>query len=179
MLPEDKILLEEENPVSLQKALVIDDGYFLSLVLCPPQESSIPIAAANHRYVSVVLCRGKRAFWTVGLLLPLGSHQKQLLKAAESLPFRWPPTRTIGYLCCRIGLLRDEKYVRSMVFVHPPAFKLLWAIPEKHIALLLNGEPWAIINDRSGISYSKGLLRSKWASNIWDQQLYEQVFCKR
>lgn len=177
MLPEDKIIFEEENPVSLQKAFVVDDGYFLSLVLCPPQEHSIPVSVAHRRYISLILCRRRRAFWTYGMLLPLGSLQKQLISAAESLP-KWPSTKMIGYLWCRLKMVINEKNVRSMTLNNPPVFKLLWAIPENSIALLFNGEPWALINAGNGLGYSKGLLRSECGLNVWDQVLFQNTFCR-
>src|SRR6267142_5117660 len=127
MLPEDQIIFVEENPVLLQQALVVDDGYFLSFLLCPPQQSAIPDPTKLRRYATVVLCRRKRAFWTFALLLPLGSLEKQLVRAGASLTSWWRPIQMVAYLWCRVMLIRREKYVRRMVFSSPPIFKFLWA----------------------------------------------------
>ena len=177
MLLEDKIVISEENPVLLRRAMVLDDGYFVSLVLCPPQTSAIPDAEKGRRYITVVLYRRKRELWTVGCLLPLGSLEAQLVKAAGSLATWWRPIQILAYLWYRTMLVRSERFVRRVVFVRPPILKLIWEDSEKSVALLINGEPWAMIIEKRG-AYSKGVIRGEGSSNLWDQNLFDQIFAK-
>jgi hypothetical protein len=173
---EDKIILREENPVLLQAALVIDDGWSLSLALCPPQKSAVPSSADEGRYAAVELYRRRRSFWASLLLVPRGTVQKQIVQAAASERVWRRPFGLVVYLWFRVRLMLGERDLRPIVFRNPPVLALIWAIPERSVALLLNGEPWAFINGRKGVGYSKGLLRSGSTSRMWDQRLFEQIF---
>jgi hypothetical protein len=178
MIYEEKILFMEENPILLRRAVVFDDGYFLSLTLCPCQESAIPGFALNRRYSRVVLYRRRRSFWSFIFLSPLGFLQKRLVAAAVSLRTWWSPVRILGYLKFRVTLVLKERYVKGIAFSDPPSFKFIWADSENGVAVLLNGEPWAFVCERGSVGYSKGLLRSEGAANTWDRRLFEQIFSK-
>ena len=168
-------MAEEENPILLQRVMVVDDGYFQSLTLFPPQALALPKSEIDRRCIRIVLGRRKRRLWDLLLFSPLGSLQKQLAQAAISLRPWWPPSRFVGYLLCRVKRVVNERNIKAIDFHDPPSFKFIWAEAEKSVALLLNGAPWAFISSK-GVGYSKGLLRSEYAANTWDEKLFAQTF---
>jgi hypothetical protein len=176
MRSEDKILLTEENSILLRKAMIEDDGHFLSLILCPPQQSAVPGAALNQSYSSVVLFRRKRSLRAVLFFSPLGFFQKQLAQAAVSLRIWLRPGHIIVYLWLRARLVLKERHIKAIAFQNPPNFRLIWENSEDGVAVLLNGEPWAFVCEKRSVRCSKGMLRSEDEVSIWDQGLFEQLF---
>lgn len=67
--------------------------------------------------------------------------------------------------------------VKPMSFEAPPVFKLLWEDSGHSVALFLNGEPWAFIDEASHQGFSKGIIDAR-AGNLWDQKLFEKIFEK-
>jgi hypothetical protein len=68
-----------------------------------------------------------------------------------------------------------EKDVKAMSFKSSPRFKLIWSESGNSVALYLNEEPWAFIEEEQHKGYSKGILKPA-AGNLWDQQLFEKIF---
>jgi hypothetical protein len=72
-----------------------------------------------------------------------------------------------------------EQDLKPMTFEESPVFRLLWADSGNGVALYLNGEPWAFINEATHLGYSKGILppkRGPAIGNVWDQVLFERIF---
>jgi len=65
--------------------------------------------------------------------------------------------------------------IRQFAFEKPPKLKLLWTDSGNSIAVYLNGEPWAFIDEHTQKAYSKGVLDSK-SGNPWDQKAFERTF---
>jgi len=67
-----------------------------------------------------------------------------------------------------------------MRFESPPELRLLWADSGNTVALYLNGEPWAFIDEETHKGYSKGVLKPAAPlpamGNQWDQELFEKLF---
>jgi hypothetical protein len=59
-----------------------------------------------------------------------------------------------------------EPIVRQMSFERPPEFKLLWADSGQSVALILNGDQWAFIDETSHSGFSKGLLKGGEATAV-------------
>jgi hypothetical protein len=68
-----------------------------------------------------------------------------------------------------------EQDVRPMVFEKPPELRLLWSDSGHSVALYLQGEPWAFIEEETHKGYSKGILKPA-VGNPWDQELFERTF---
>ena len=75
--------------------------------------------------------------------------------------------------------------IKQLEFVRPPELRLLWTDSGNSVAVYLNGEPWAFIDEHTNKSYSKGILTcslgSAWdlnskAGNPWNQELFEKTF---
>ena len=71
--------------------------------------------------------------------------------------------------------LHWQQGIRQMQFEKPPVFKLLWADSGNSVALYLNGEPWAFIDEKTHQGYSKAILNPK-IGNLWNQELFETIF---
>jgi hypothetical protein len=74
-----------------------------------------------------------------------------------------------------------ENGLKPLAFDTPPVFKLLWADSGHSVALYLNGEPWAFIDEATHEGYSKGILLPKESylkppGKLWDQKLFEETF---
>ena len=72
-----------------------------------------------------------------------------------------------------------QQDVKPMAFEKPPEFRLLWTDSGNGVALYLNGEPWAIIDEHTHQGYSKGILKPSTGSviqNLWNQELFEKLF---
>jgi len=174
-MKDSKVLLHEDNPISLRSVFVLDDGYVVTLVL-PPR--SMPGRRNYDIYgpaQSAELYRRRRSFLTRVIRSPLGSTQKQLFK--WSLPsgksrglWGW-----IGHWGYRRICISLEENIRVMEFTQPPELRLLWAGSGHSVALFLNGEPWAFIHEERNHGYSKGVLKAA-VGNPWDQELFEQTF---
>ena len=70
-----------------------------------------------------------------------------------------------------------EQDLKPMAFGKPPEFKLLWADSGQSVALYLNGQPWAFIEETTRLGYSKGMIKPR-DKNAWNQELFERTFIK-
>ena len=79
--------------------------------------------------------------------------------------------------------------LRHLTFDVPPQFKLVWADSGNSVAVCLNGEPWAFIDEHTQAAYSKGVLKdaemNPWyrdyvkaakVGNPWNQETFEKTF---
>jgi len=75
--------------------------------------------------------------------------------------------------------------VKELVFEKPPELKLLWTDSGNSVAVYLNGEPWAFIDEHTQKAYSKGILvfslGKAWypvrtSGNPWNQEVFENTF---
>jgi hypothetical protein len=168
----------------LRTAFVKDDGRIVSLILMPPQAVSFgpkPKLTAN----CVMLYRHK---WSrISKFLYLLGKRDTREGAAEQFRQEFLKNRSISkggvfkrwfrQLVYRSFLLSFYRGEREMLFSKPPEFSLLWADSGESVAVLLNGEPWAFVYEKSNHGYSKGILKSQ-NGNIWDQNLYETIFLR-
>ena len=173
--PSHDILLHEDNPISLRTVSVLDDGYFVTLVLPPrsmPGRRNYDIYGPSQM---VELYRRRRSFLARVLRSPLGSYQKQYFKWSNPSGKLRGLRAWIGYWGLRRIHISLEKHIRVMEFTQPPELRLLWAGSGHSVALLLNGEPWAFIHEERNHGYSKGILKA-YVGNPWDQELFEHTF---
>jgi|GEM_PF-4937972 hypothetical protein len=73
------------------------------------------------------------------------------------------------------GFTCMEQDIRPMTFERPPEFNLLWTDSGNGVALYLNGEPWAFIDEGTHKGYSKGILKLT-RVNLWNQELFDKTF---
>jgi hypothetical protein len=143
-----KTLLEEDNVISLRTAYVHDDGDVIAFRLLPAWlGSSIP---GN---------KPKGFDWVSQDSVWLYRHMRSASDEAKLVR---------GFPCM-------QQYVKPMVFENPPEFRLLWTDSGNSVALYINGEPWAFIDEQTHQGYSKGILQSKY-NNAWNQELFEKIF---
>jgi hypothetical protein len=173
-----RVLIEEENVVSLRSAVVEDDGRTVALFLSPQNQNSPPPKRSGYTPVDVVwLYRWKKAgLWQ--LLFGTGSLAEDLygsIRVSGPGHILARSKGLVGRLLLRAALLSVNQDVRAMSFPTPPNFKLLWAESGHSVAVLLNGEPWAFICEGQKRGYSKGIVRPS-LGNPWNQALFENVF---
>ncbi len=65
--------------------------------------------------------------------------------------------------------------VKAISFEGVPKFRLRWTDSGEGVALFLNGEPWAFIDESNHNGYSKGMTNSI-IGNQWNQPLFEKLF---
>lgn len=73
--------------------------------------------------------------------------------------------------------------IKHLAFAKPPELKLLWTDSGNSVAVYLNGEPWAFVDEKTKKAYSKGILSpaivSPWSIPTgypWDQKAFERTF---
>jgi hypothetical protein len=78
-----------------------------------------------------------------------------------------------------------DNHIKQLAFEKSPELNLLWTESGNSVAVYLNGEPWAFIDEKTKKAYSKGILNSNvgtpWSFNSrggthWDQQVFEGTF---
>ncbi len=149
-----RILLEETNVISLRVGYISDRGELVSARLMPGwMESSVPSDTRK-------------------------SDISWVLKDSIYL-YRNPRSEEAAQLMA--GSSWIEEYLRLMVFEKDPHFKLTWTDSGNGLAVHLNGEPWAFIDERTQQGYSKGILKPtprhlSSVGNQWNQRLYETTF---
>jgi hypothetical protein len=156
MLDQYKTLLEENNVISLRTAYVVDNGNLVGFQLMPAWlDSSIPRKRGLAR---------KDFEWVL-------SDQSYLYRHMRSV------TEEVELMSCFPCV---EQAVKPMRFESPPELRLLWADSGNTVALYLNGEPWAFIDEETHKGYSKGVLKPAAPlpamGNQWDQELFEKLF---
>jgi hypothetical protein len=148
-MAEFKPVFEEENVISLRTAFVFDDGNLVNFRLMQAAETSIP--ATKRRSPSVESCL-KDAVW-------LYRHLRSESEETELVT----------------GLPRIEQDIRPIRMSTPPRFHFVWSDSGHSVALFLNGEPWAFIDEVGHTGYSKGILKAD-VGRPWDQLLFERIF---
>lgn len=151
-----KTLLEETNVISLRTAQVYDDGKLVCFWLMPAwMESSIP---GSHN-------AAQKTDWLELDRAYVYRHGQPLAPGVE-LVKNSPWT-----------FMLPERRVRPLKFEQPPELKFLWADSGNSVALFLNDEPWAFIDEGTQKGYSKGILDSSRTMGLeWDQTLFEKLF---
>lgn len=147
MEPESKILLQEDNIISLRTALVIERDGVVALQLLP---RSMTEARNLH---------GSRLNeWLWSLL----AYLYQDLTSTTQVPIRG---------------------IKHLKFEKLPELKLIWSDSGNSVAVYLNGEPWAFVDEKTKKAYSKGIqcstINSAWSpkvGNAWDQKVFENTF---
>jgi hypothetical protein len=76
--------------------------------------------------------------------------------------------------------------IKQMAFEQPPKLKLLWTDSGNSVAVYLDDEPWAFIDESTQKGYSKGVLNSEnkaswWhktyhGTETWDQNVFKKTF---
>ena len=78
------------------------------------------------------------------------------------------------------GLPSVEQHLKPIKFETPPKLEFRWADSGNSVAVYLNGNPWAFIDEENHEGYSKGVLKppagSPAIANQWDQDLFEKLF---
>ncbi len=145
------VLLKETNLISLRTAYVDDDGNLADFSLMPADLLSVMRKAGKWDFDWA----SQDAAW---LYRHLRSPDEE-----TTLSRTFPPI--------------IDQDLRPMTFKAPPEFKLLWADSGHSVALYLNGEPWAFIDEETHQGYSKGILKPfSGTGNLWDQDLFERTF---
>ena len=151
------IIIREENVISLRTAFVGDDGDIVDLRLTPFwTTSSLPEAKPKgFDYIS------QDCAW-------LYRHTRSSSEE-EKLISLYPPI--------------VQSNLKPLLFSAPPEFKLVWTDSGHSVALFLNGEPWAFIDEQTHEGYSKGVLPPKKKhlppiGKQWNQDLFEKIFNK-
>jgi len=156
-MQDTRTLLLEDNIISLRTAFVQDDGNLVSFCLMPAWlESSIP----RKRSLAP-----KDFEWASQDLAWLYRHMRSASEETALMS----------------GFPRMSQDVKPMVFQKSPEFKLIWTDSGNSVALFLNGEPWAFIDEQTRQGYSKGIIKPAEAyltpaGNQWDQKLFEKTF---
>ena len=148
------LLLQEDNVVSLRTAYVHDGGDLVSFGLNPADMISLILEQSERWAPKDFEWMLKDSVW---LYRKRRSHYEEQSLIAS--------------------LARIEKDIRPLAFESPPQFRLIWADSGHSVALYLNGEPWAFIDEATREGYSKGILTPEAAAGkLWDQQLFERLF---
>jgi len=148
------ILVQENNVISLRTAIVGDDGNLVGFSLYPGDLASLTPKGRTW-------WAPKDFDWVMQDTAWLYRHMRSV--AEEKKLMR-------AFPCV-------EQDVRPMAFEMPPEFRLLWADSGHSVALYLNGEPWAFIEEERHLGYSKGVLKPA-VGKLWDQELFEKTFLK-
>ena len=148
-------LLQETNAISLRTASVRDDGDLVTFRLRPADiESILPIGKKRFAPKDFE-CALQDFVW-------LYRHMRSELDESKLQQ---------KFSCVQQG-------VKPMLFkTPPPQFRLLWADSGHSVALLINEEPWAFIEEEQHQGYSRGILK-KGICNLWSQELFEKIFLK-
>ena len=160
-----KTLVQEDNIISLRTALVLDNGDIVSFQLLPAWiDSSIPGT------------KPRGSDWGSQDFTWLYRHKRPWLQE-QKLKRIYP------------GIVQQN--LKPFIFNGPPEFKLLWKDSGNSVALFLDGEPWACIDEQTHMGYSKGVLKlpdlSPWHKSEhkpirpmpWKQDLYDEIFCAK
>ena len=145
------ILLTEYNVISLRTALVMDNGSTVYFCLMPADLTShVPEGRKSAP---------KDFDWVLEDSTWLYRHPRSADKEAALMH----------------GCPVIEQGIKPLALATPPEFKLLWTDSGHGVALYLNGEPWAFIDEQTHRGFSKGIL-SLPTGNSWDQKLFEKLF---
>jgi hypothetical protein len=71
------------------------------------------------------------------------------------------------------------KDLKPMAFEGQPRFILRWSESGNSVAIWINGQPWAFIDEETHRGYSKGVItpsNDQPVGNLWDQEIFEKRF---
>jgi len=145
-------LLEEDNVISLRTAFVFDDEDVVSFKLVPSASQSLTLGSTFHG--RKVLASQDYAW--------LCRHQRSVSEEMKLMD---------GFACMQQNL-------RPLLFNKPPIFRLVWTDSGNGVALYLNGEPWAFIDEKTHQGFSKGVFKHLFDDFPWNQELFEKEFKK-
>jgi hypothetical protein len=145
-------LHREANVVSLRSAHVIDSGGLVVLVL-------------NAADLSARIPKGRKWWgpqdfgWVENDLAWLYRHPRS---QADELEL----SKSIDFV---------SKHTKVRSFQTPPKFRLLWADSGNSVAVYVNGEPWAFIDEQTRRGYSKGIADDA-IGKQWDEAKFVNIF---
>jgi hypothetical protein len=147
-------LFQENNVISLRTATVNDDGNITTFRLEPADYSAlIPKGRTRLRPQDLDWARQDSAW----LFRHLRSQDDEA-KLRDALP------------CLEQNLL-------PTAFEPLPKFRLIWTNSGNSVAIYVNNEPWAFVDEQTHAGYSKGLLKAGYEyKRPWDQKLFEKIF---
>lgn len=149
---DNKVLLVERNVISLRSAYVVDIGSLVEFRLNPADlASKVPKgrkwwAPQDYEWVK------EDSVWVY----------RHLMTAAGELDLKNGPP------CI-------EQDVKPMKFNKSPELELVWADSGHSVALFINSEPWAFIDEATHRGFSKGIIVDT-DGRQWDQNLFELIF---
>ena len=123
------------------------------------------------------------------LLSPANSWEYRTTKEANELEKTTPKPvflfrhrrSTSGEEDIAKDIFAIERDLIPFKFERTPEFRVIWSDSGHSIALYLNGDPWAFIDEETLKGFSKGILkpehpRHRPLGNLWDQKLFEKIF---
>lgn len=146
------ILFSEENIISLRTAFVAESQNLVGLRLKP-----------GDRLSELSL----RKSWTATAASKSGWQDFVWL-------FRRPLSAS-DELKLKSGSLSMAQKIKALSFETGPDYALRWTDSGESVALYINGEPWAFIDESSHRGYSKGMIDG-YFGNQWNQDLFEKLF---
>jgi hypothetical protein len=154
MAHQKSVILVENNIISLRTAFITDLGSLVAFRLQPTDLAS-KVPQGRTRWAP------KDFDWVKQDSVWLYRHMRS---ADDELKLKTStPTVDLG--------------VKPLSFEATPRFKLIWADSGHSVAVCLNAEPWAFIDETSHQGYSKGILNADYAGdNPWNQSLFERIF---
>jgi hypothetical protein len=109
-------------------------------------------------------------------MLPASSSMAPKLNVYKTEYWEWlKPYSTFLYQHIPSGGVIPFRGIKELAFEKPPELKLLWADSGNSVAVYLNGEPWAFIDEHTQKAYSKGVLTSS-LGKPWNQEIFEKTF---
>lgn len=171
-----KILISDENAVSLLTAFVRDNGRFVALLV---HRQSMAFEGGNREWTMVPLYRHRLGL-SRRIALITGVVDSDMSTASAHVC----RIRGTGYIRewrtkCRLRyiLLKHIKNIRERNFTQSVKFKLRWSDSGHDVAVYLNGEPWAFVHGGSKQGYSKGIMDLSCSmGNLWDESLFVSTF---
>jgi hypothetical protein len=118
-------------------------------------------------------------------LMPASSSMDEKQNVHKTEYYEWLNSfQTVLYQHISSGSRIPSRNIKELAFEKPPELKLLWTDSGNSVAVYLNGEPWAFIDEKTQKAYSKGVFTSRlgppWTPperrNHWDQQAFERTF---
>ena len=147
-----RTLYVEKNVISLRTAYVADIGTLVGFRLNPADVVSLIPKARKQWAPKDFEWISRDRVWLYRHLMPEVDETKLMN----------------GFPCVDQG-------IKPMSFEKPPRLKLIWTDSGNGVALCINGEPWAFIDETSHEGYSKGIINPEYG-NPWSSKLFEKIF---
>jgi hypothetical protein len=143
-----KEVLRDENPISLRSAFVLDDGYKVTFGMAPRHLiPEFPGDPDFGRWKFAHLYRRRRSFLARMTQAPLGANQKESFDWSRSYRGRTAFATWLGRLAYRRLVISLERDVKVLEFTRPPEMRLIWTDPGDSVALFLEAQPWAFLEE--------------------------------